>query len=474
MTDAIVSIDPESRGGTDVPTGATCAMRSGRVIGRPPRAGGGSTRRRVEVLAGDLGGADGMARIVGGNAVQPGQRLLGRRKRQQPLALGQVGAPAGVLDQRGTAGGQVALGAVAEPAGTARDVGVLGHAELRLRALDEGPVVPQRARHAHRIHGGPAVAAQELLRAVDGQLDALRRARGQVENLQELAILVPVDVGEALDLPGHDGGEAITRRSRLGMPQIGDHRLPRLVPRQPAGRHVASRRADVGAEREEVSEAAEEVHVPRVALGQGQLGEDRVRVDEHPPRDARVLVAPEPRAARKVDEQIGVGAEALHGLAGRAVIGAVEVDEAPAVAEAEGLERVVDVARAVARILGPRVQHRVVDDLAGVLDVEDLVAERAQAEQVHQRAPGDPAEGIARDDAGDEDLHWAPVLRSPAALRRPSRARRATGRPTAARTCARRGRWCGATRRAGPAPSAGPRAARGCGRHRGWSRAGGR
>ena len=31
--------------------------------------------------------------------------------------------------------------------------------------------------------------------------------------------------------------------------------------------------------------------------------------------------------------------------------------------------------------------------------------ERAQAEQIHQRAPGDAAERIARDDAREEDLH---------------------------------------------------------------------
>ncbi len=52
---------------------------------------------------------------------------------------------------------------------------------------------------------------------------------------------------------------------------------------------------------------------------------------------------------------------------------------------------------------------RVVDALAGVFHVEDLVAERAQAQQVHQRAPGHAAERIARDDAGDENLHGGPA-----------------------------------------------------------------
>ena len=88
-----------------------------------------------------------------------------------------------------------------------------------------------------------------------------------------------------------------------------------------------------------------------------------------------VLVAPEPRPAGQVDEQLGVGAERPHGLARDAVILAVEVDEAPAVAEAERLEGIVDVAGAVGRVLRSRVLLRIVDALAGVLDVEHLVAE---------------------------------------------------------------------------------------------------
>ena len=134
-----------------------------------------------------------------------------------------------------------------------------------------------------------------------------------------------------------------------GAPEIGHDRLPGLVPGELAGRHVGRRRADVGAEREQAVEAAEEVDVPRLALRDRELREHRIRVDEHASRDARVFVAPEPGAAGQVDEEIGVGAERAHGLARRAVIAAVVVDEAPAVAEAERRERVVDVARAVRR-----------------------------------------------------------------------------------------------------------------------------
>ena len=104
-----------------------------------------------------------------------------------------------------------------------------------------------------------------------------------------------------------------------------------------------------------------------------------------------------------------------------------------------------------------RVLLRVVDALAGVLDVEDLVAERAQPEQVHQRAPGHAAERISGDDAGEEDLH----TRVPSSARRPIRARRAIGRRTGGRTSADTARSTPGARRACPARRAGPRAAPG-------------
>ena len=87
------------------------------------------------------------------------------------------------------------------------------------------------------------------------------------------------------------------------------------------------------------------------------------------------------------------------------MVGAVIVDERPSIAEPELIERLVDVRGPVRGIGRPSVLHRIVDALAGVFNVEDLVAERAQAEQVHQRAPRHPAERITGDDARNEDLH---------------------------------------------------------------------
>src|SRR4029453_11829076 len=72
----------------------------------------------------------------------------------------------------------------------------------------------------------------------------------------------------------------------------------------------------------------------------------------------------------------------------------------------------IDVAQPVGGVECPGVLLRVVDALAGVLEIEDLVAERAQAEQIHQRAPGDATQRVARDDAGKKDSHNASCVSS--------------------------------------------------------------
>src|SRR5438093_10965389 len=184
-------------------------------------------------------------------------------------------------------------------------------------------------------------------------------------------------------------------------------------------------------------EAAEELDVPRLGFGDRELRERGIRVDERLVRDARVLVAPEPRAAREIQEQIRVGAILPHVARAAAGIGAVVVHERPAIAEAERLERLADVVGSVARIRGARVLDRIVDALARVLDVEDLVPERAKTEQIHQRAPGDAAERVPGDDASEKNPHdviaWLPRSAHPRFPDRP-----ATCRPRAARTSADR------------------------------------
>ena len=190
-------------------------------------------------------------------------------------------------------------------------------------------------------------------------------------------------------------------------PVVERDRLPRLVPREVARRHRRTFGADIRAEREQVIEPLKKRDVPRLGLGDGELRERRIRVDEDFVRDSRVLVAPEPRAAGKIDEQVGVRRVAADVVGAAAVIAAVVVHERPAIAKPERRERGVDVGSPVARIGGARVLHRVVHALAGVLDVKDLVSERPKAEEIHQRTPGDAAERVARDDAREEDSHGA-------------------------------------------------------------------
>ena len=346
-----------------------------------------------------------MQRVV---ALDPGEtvdRLLDGGERDQARSRREVAAPSGVLHDGGTSRGQVAGGPVAEPSGPVRDVGVLRHPELGLRPPDEVAIAVRGAGYAHRVDRRPAVLAQQFVGPVDGQLETRRGARRQVDEPDELPVLVAVDVREALRLPGHDGGEAVAGRWAVGTPQAGHDRLPGLVPREPAGRDIAGRGTDVGAEREEVIELPEEVDVPGDALRDGELREHRVRVDEDPLRDRPVLVTPEPAAARQVDVQIRVAAVVPQPVPRPAVVRLVVVDEAPAVAQPMRRQGIVDVARAVGGVLGDGVGVRVVDALAGVLEIADLVAEVAQPEQVHQRAPGDAAERIAPDDAGEEDSH---------------------------------------------------------------------
>src|SRR5260370_22997424 len=60
-------------------------------------------------------------------------------------------------------------------------------------------------------------------------------------------------------------------------------------------------------------------------------------------RPPRSTLFPYTTLFRSVDEQIGVGGVAAHVVGGAAVIAAVVVHERPALAEAIGRERVVDV-----------------------------------------------------------------------------------------------------------------------------------
>src|SRR5687768_3548060 len=201
--------------------------------------------RRVEMLASNLLRAPRMERVVTFEAPEPLDRLLAGREAGQTGARGQMRGPTGVLHEDRTAGGQVAFAAVAEPSRPARDIRVLGHAELALRALDEVAIVPERTRDTHRVDRRPAVLAEQMARPVHGYFKALNGAPGHVYEPHELALLVAIDVREAVGLPRHHRGEPVPSRRFVGVPEAADHGLPGLVPDELPGRHVRLRRPDV-------------------------------------------------------------------------------------------------------------------------------------------------------------------------------------------------------------------------------------
>src|SRR6185436_19122092 len=83
-------------------------------------------RRRVEMIASDFAGPARMPRVTAVDLIDAGERLFRRRKCEQPLAVRQVPGPPGVLHQRRPSGSEIALGPIAEPSRSGRDIGVLG------------------------------------------------------------------------------------------------------------------------------------------------------------------------------------------------------------------------------------------------------------------------------------------------------------------------------------------------------------
>src|SRR5262249_54286573 len=105
--------------------------------------------------------------------------------------------------------------------------------------------------------------------------------------------LVAADVGEALNLPRHHRGESIAWM-HVARPISDGNRLPRLVPRERAGRNGRSGGSDVRAQTEQSVESLEKLHLPPLRLGDRKLRESGIRIDKDFVWNARVLVAPEP------------------------------------------------------------------------------------------------------------------------------------------------------------------------------------
>src|SRR6185436_12074778 len=186
-----------------------------------------------EVLGGDLLGGAAVGGVVGLDGLDGGEDVVHGLPREQAAAGGQHLAEPRLLGDDRAARGQVAGGAIAEPAGARAAVLVPGHGELAARLMDVVPVAADVARDLPRLPLAPAVSDQALAHpaaAVDRQLERGPRSAGQVEDLLELAVLGPVvgvaavDDVLALVVPGGDGGVAVPRCAAVA-PQLQRHWL---------------------------------------------------------------------------------------------------------------------------------------------------------------------------------------------------------------------------------------------------------
>ena len=131
----------------------------------------------------------------------------------------------------------------------------------------------------------------------------------------------------------------------------------------------------------------------------------RVRVEVGGACRAAVLVA-EPAGAGDVEEEIGGPAKARDRLAAGAVERAVgNAHGEPLRGHVDQTERIDQPPDIAGRVVGERLARRVVEPLAGVLEVEHVAPEPAKAIHVCEIVPGDPAQRKARDEPGHHDPH---------------------------------------------------------------------
>src|SRR5262249_37869791 len=86
---------------------------------------------RREMFLGDLPSRDAVTVVVALQLLETGDHVVGVGEGEQPRPDGQAPPEAGVLGQYRPTAGEVARTAVAEPAGSGRDVAQLGQPELR-------------------------------------------------------------------------------------------------------------------------------------------------------------------------------------------------------------------------------------------------------------------------------------------------------------------------------------------------------
>ncbi len=236
---------------------------------------------------------------------------------QETFALGIEIGPAGLLQDDGTAQGEVGHAAVAEPAAARFDVAVLGHAKFapalgeiiavalprgveRLR-LDDAPAVAEKFGF-HRIVGVKVGGDFQLLRR-------LARKRGQ---LGELFRFVPVPFAVEFHLriavPVGEGRPDVARLVRLGVGEMIEHdRDADWHPGASGEGSPACLFSEVPANRGE-DIVAGKVHVRLINLGPN-LSEGGIEIDVDP-LPGRAEHFPLPEMAGDVEEEFRVVGEA--------------------------------------------------------------------------------------------------------------------------------------------------------------------
>ena len=147
-----------------------------------------------------------------------------------------------------------------------------------------------------------------------------------------------------------------------------------------------------------------------VAVGDADLGEARVHIQENPLPRLVVFRSPDPKRHGPHYEQVGILAERpefLQGRADGAVVGAID----PLPAKTEPLQAVADVSGRISEVKRPFFLVPIIDPgtIAAIFEVKNLVAKRSKAEQILQGCPGLAAESGTADRASEDDLH-SPAL----------------------------------------------------------------
>ena len=200
--------------------------------------------------------------------------------------------------------------------------------------------------------------------------------------------LVALPVGNAIvdgfaeALPAHDGSEMRGLPFRDG-PFREKYRRQRFQPWPPDVGNRAIHSADPPPESEASLAPRDALGQPLVTIGDADLGETGVHIQEDPPPRLVVFFSPDPKRHRAHHQQVRLRAEreeAFQRRASRAAVCAIN----PFLMKPEWLKAFPDVSGRVAEIQRPFLLVPIVNPgtISAVFEVENLVAERPETEEV--------------------------------------------------------------------------------------------